>query len=467
MNYNCELCNFNCVNKADIFRHCKTKKHLENFNPEQQTLLLKVMEYIDNDSIDGKDGIRINSAGGTGKTFVISSIMKYKTECIALGPTHQSVNMLLNQEFKAKTFHSYFGWSLDIDENNNEINIWIPPIITDKTIFVLDEISMMNKAQYSLFKHYIYGKFKYIMMGDKCQIPPWDNVKDDILPKDVPLIKNNISDLSLAFQFKCHEISLVKNMRTKNIVLNELLYNMRNSVLNNKEIFLENNYKLNYEFVKKNINRNYIFLAHEKKYVQKFNTEIRNYLFPNEIDSQLCVGDKITLSSFSKCLDLQNYKNNKIKFLQSGSRFTISYFTNTIIRVPINILENSEFIEFEAYEIHLDNQYQITTLKRDHDETFNKWYKDNCNLIKKIKSTKLLPLTDLEISNMKKKYYKLLRCKKDLNVKWTFSFASTINKAQGASYDLVFVFNHGTKYFRNKYKYTACSRVINELKIFS
>ena len=269
MTFECELCKYNCVNKADIFRHCKTNKHLENFNPEQQTLLLKVIEYINNDSINEIDGIRINSAGGTGKTFVISNIMKYITESIALGPTHQSVNMLLKQNFNAITFHKYFGWKLDIDENNNEINVWKPPHIKKGTIFVLDEISMMNRAQFSLFKHYIYGKFKYIMMGDKCQIPPWDNVKDDTLPEDVPLIKNYMINLSLAFQFKCQEIKLIKNMRTKDILLNELLYNMRNSVLNNKEIVLENNWKINYEFVKKNINRNYIFLAHEKKYVEK------------------------------------------------------------------------------------------------------------------------------------------------------------------------------------------------------
>lgn len=467
--FECVLCEYECKNKADIFRHTETKKHLIHFNTEQQELLLQIIKYMESPNVDGKDGIRINSAGGTGKTFTVSSIMKYITNCKALGPTHQSVSMLRKQNFEAETFHKFFGWGQVIDENNKEINVWNPPTIPKNTIFVFDEISMMTRAQYSLFKHFIYGKFKYIMMGDKCQIPPFENKDDDILPDDVPLIKNTLCDLSLSFQFKCVELNLVKNMRTKNPKLNEILYNMRNNVLNNKSIHLVNNWKLDYETVKQNINRDYIFIAHQNSFVDKFNTDIRNYLFPDSKNSQLQVGDKISLKTFSIAINKHN--NNSLfrtTFLQSGSRFTISYFEDSSINVPENILEeNGEVIDFKAYEIELDNKYIIRTLDRDYKESFNKWYKDNCNTIKKIKSTKLLPLTEKELSDIKKKYYKLLRKYRDLNIEWNFSFASTINKAQGASYDLVFVYNFGTKFFNNKCKYTACSRVASDLKIFS
>ena len=464
--FECNLCEYSCRNRADIFRHCQTKKHLAHFNDEQQKLLLKVIDFID-EKVEIK-GIRVNSAGGTGKTFVISSLMKYIPECVALGPTHQSVNMLQKQRFKARTFHSYFGWGKEVNENNIEINIWNPPKIQENTIFVLDEISMMTKAQYSLFKHFIYGKFKFIMMGDKCQIPPFENKQDDILPKNIELIKNRYSNLSLSFQFECFEMSLVKNMRLKNLNLNEQLFTMRNDVLNNRPVFLQNNWKLDYELVKKNINRDYIFIAHQTDYVDKFNNDIRNYLFPENIGSQLCIGDKITLKTFSKATE-KNVDEilHKKCYLQGGTRFTISYFEETTIKVPENILLQDEFIEFKSYKIELNDQYIINTLHRDDKYILENWYKDNCKIIKRIKSTKLVPLTDQEVVEMKKKYYKLLRFYKDKNIEWSFSFASTINKAQGASFDLVFVYNFGTQYFSNKHKYTACSRVINDLKIFN
>ena len=207
--FDCNLCGYECKNKADIFRHLETTKHLAHFNPEQQNLLLQVIKYLQSDTVDGKDGIRINSAGGTGKTFTISSIMKFISECKALGPTHQSVNMLKKQDFNAETFHKFFGWGQDIDDNNKEINVWNPPVISKNTIFVFDEISMMTRAQFSLFKHYVYGKFKYIMMSDKCQIAPYENKEEDKLPDQVVLIKNTC-DISLAFQFKCVEVNLLK-----------------------------------------------------------------------------------------------------------------------------------------------------------------------------------------------------------------------------------------------------------------
>ena len=166
-------------------------------------------------------------------------------------------------------------------------------------------------------------------------------------------------------------------MRAKNIELNEKLYNMRNDVLNNKGVFLVNNWKLDYSLIKKNIHRDYIIIAHEKKYVDKFNIDIRNYLFPDSNFSQLQIGDKISLNTFS--IAINKFKNNslfKTTFLQSGSRFGITYFEDSIITVPENILElDGEEINFTAYEIELDNTYLIKTIGRDFKESFNTWYK--------------------------------------------------------------------------------------------
>ena len=374
---NCNHCNVNFNLKGDLFRHFKTKKHQENFNPEQQVLNLKLLEYVHNDDVEGKNGIRINSAGGTGKTYCVSTIMKHVNNAVCLGPTNQSVN-ILNKQFKgeAQTFHKFFGWETDIDENNKEISIWKVPKIIDGTIFVIDEISMMNQGQFSLFKHYIYDKFKFILMGDRYQLPPIESKTLDTLPLGVELVINKHQDLSLFFQFKCEEISLTQNMRTKDKELNFLISNMRDYVIKNKEINLENNWILDYEFVKQNINRDYIFIAHKNIDVDRFNKEIRAYLNPNS--GEIAIGDKIRLKKFYKGL---NKETRKTEFLGNGTRYTVQYFQSETKKL-FNIFDN-DFIEIDVYYIELNDDIVIYKVKDECLDIFENYKKYNCNLIKK------------------------------------------------------------------------------------
>ena len=76
------------------------------------------------------------------------------------------------------------------------------------------------------------------------------------------------------------------------------------------------------------------------------------------------------------------------------------------------------------------------------------------------------PKNQISLIEWKKQLYKNLRRNCAFHCEYDFGFASTINKAQGASFDVVFVYNTRNYHFGNKQKYTACSRVVNQLKIF-
>ena len=71
----CNICksNFEC----EIYKHFITDNHLNFFNNEQQQLIKTLVDYLESSNIKGLEGIRIDSAGGTGKTFTVSSIIKY------------------------------------------------------------------------------------------------------------------------------------------------------------------------------------------------------------------------------------------------------------------------------------------------------------------------------------------------------------------------------------------------------
>lgn len=466
--YDCSVCDVDFRLKLDLIRHFKTNKHNVNFNEQQQVLIKKLLEYLKSDSVNGEDGIRINSAGGTGKSFVVSTHTKYNEKVIALGPTHQAVS-ILNKMFygKAMTFHKYFGWSLEINKDNKEFSIWKIPKIPDGTVFIIDEISMMTRAHFSLFKHFIYGKYKYILMGDKYQLPPYENKIDDILPLDVKLIENKDKNLSLFFQFKCNEVQLIKNMRAKNLDLELYVSEIREKVKLDKPVVLQNNWKLDYSLLRQNINREYIFIALKKEDVLRLNLEIRNYLSPDA--GEIAIGDKIRLTKYTLAFDKNT--NKKIN-LVNGERYTITYFEKQTKKLRYTF-DDKEELSIDVWYIQLNDNLCIYKICDSSILKFKSYKLLNERLITKLKNTNInLPnkansKEKISLDSWKIILFKELRNKYSFLTTFDFGFASTVNKAQGASYDMVFIYNKKNFYFGNKHKYTACSRVINDLKIFN
>ncbi len=467
--YNCDICKtYNTKNKTDLYTHFLSPKHLSNFNKEQRFLIKNLINYIKDGTVSEKEGIRINSGGGTGKTFCVSSVLKHERNIICLAPTNQAVNILNQQGFEAQTFHSFFGWTQEIDENDNEISVWRGVKSHDEnSIFIIDEISMMSNDCYSLFDYYIKNKYKYILMGDKYQLPPINSKCN--LPTGVPLLLNK-EKYSLAFQFDCNEIELYKNMRTKNTKTLEEIEKIRLQIKNNENIELKNNLnKLDFDIFKNYILKNFIMLCQLNRHVDFFNKEIKKTLNPHS-NNEFDVGDKIiinkTVNASRKNCGLFFTMEHDSVLLNINSRHTIS-FINKPETKNVNFQINDKFYEkdFIFQKIELDNKYLVSVSVSTSKYKFNRWISFIRNEIKNMKN---FSNTSKFLFNKEKiDLFKILRCIENLNANMKLSFCSTVNKAQGSSYDTVFVYNNGNSFFKNEHKYTMVSRAVDELFVFN
>lgn len=475
--YRCEYCEISFSRLSDTLRHLKTDKHTARVykNIEQMDVAKSIIEYLESKSVKGVDGIRIDSAGGTGKTFTVTSIMKYCDKVVYLGPTHKSTNVLeqnvpkLHRKY-CTTFHSYFGWSQDVDENNKTIDHWEPVKIQEGTIFVLDEISMMSRSISSLFKHFIYDKHKFILMGDRQQLPPIESKLDPKLPENVEYLPNHNEQLSLMFSFPCVDLKLVTNVRAGHEELVSRIHTIRSLVCRNKYVYLDKNYKFTKDWFEdeNNAMSDYIILCFKNITKDYYNKLIRTYIKP-DAKEEFVKFDKVSLE---ETIFKYSEESNKKIMLQNGQRFTIS-----------NVLMNE--IQLGVYKI---KQYVLKTacgntlhrVASKSQREFEMYYKEKEHTIKinnriepcgKDCKKKHVCLTDekaKENRNIRKLAFRELRNQKSaINYKLAHCFSLTTHKAQGSSYDTVFIiaddFNNG--FNNNKLKYTAVSRAKKDLFI--
>ena len=138
-----------------------------------------------------------------------------------------------------------------------------------------------------------------------------------------------------------------------------------------------------------------------------------------------------------------------------------------------NILEGkkNEEIVFRCHNITINETYEIQTVIEEDLKKFTNWIKEQSNSIKQydggeIRERETESQREKRIKLEKIKFFYQLRDIKKTHCYWNFGFSSTINKAQGSSYDEVYVLNSKNPHFGNKQKYTAISRAKNVLKIF-
>lgn len=468
--------------------YCKLcEKHISDFqthiinnhlNEGQKNLAMKIIDYIENDSDNIIKGIRVNSAGGTGKTFVVSNILSKYPDVIYLTPTHCTKDVLIQTLPKklkedVHTIHHYIGWKKVIDEFGKEVSIWENKKIDPKTIFVFDEISMYDSFVSSLFKEFFYGKNKVILLGDKAQLPPIENKKDKVvLPENVKLIINNDKTLSYMFQFKCLDIYLTENVRAKQRKLLEYINNQRECVLsNNKEVILKKNYTFDINWFKENKFKDYVIICWRNDTKNYYNNLLHDYFSTD--DKEYCIGDKIIIEEY---IPRNITRSDPIS---NGSRFTI--LDVDLKEIIVNI-KDKEYI-LEQYSIHIegciihrisDNSLStfldyIETLKSNVDIEFpieKKPCANDCS--KKHKCKKKTPGTIIEerryiFKKIQNEYLKL-------HNKFSFVFATTCHKAQGSSCDNIFIniSDFESYHFKSndKLKYTAISRTKKQLYMF-
>jgi len=460
--YECLLCGSVFKQKTDTLNHFKTKKHLKHFNDEQIVLVKGILVYLYNDETKP---CLVNSAGGTGKTFVVSNTLSFVKNVIALGPTHQSVNVLKEHFKVSKTFHSFFGWEQDIDEFGNDISVWKKPYIQKGTIFVFDEISMMNDAMFSLYNHYIKGKYKVIFMGDKAQLPPINNSETEKLPIDVKLI-TSATRFSSFFNESCIIFNLKKNMRCKKENLNKFLNTLREATLNNEEYDLEDNKVLNEDFLIKIKNTDYIVLCGANKDVDYFNKKIKQILFPDNFEDEILVGDKCIVNTYYTKKLYTGYRFQIASFIKEEIKLEPFNFTDKIkLKVP---KQNNTSCVISIFKIITSCN---NTLIKVCDEDFNSYkrlYKADKKYIVSLKKEDFKrSINNIELKNIKCELQKEVKDKFSFHCYFKLNFATTVHKAQGRGFENVIVYNKFYHQQSSNNKYTACSRTKKNIYISS
>lgn len=196
-------------------------------NEEQQ----QVAEIFFNFLFNNESAIIIAGPGGTGKTFLVQHIIDkviptYNTTCELIGKspeyqtiyltatTHKAAEVLGSTlNYPVQTIHSLLGLRVANDiESGERILTSSSPNHIHNSIIIVDEASMLSNTLYEYIEQYTH-KCKIVFVGDDCQLAP-------INEQVCPVFTKNISTYSLT-----------KPMRNGgNVVLQELCSQLRDTV---------------------------------------------------------------------------------------------------------------------------------------------------------------------------------------------------------------------------------------------
>ena len=162
--------------------------------PEQ----VKIYDYFTSDNPKPNRIVVIRGAAGTGKSFVLSQIVKdYKGSVLVTATTHKAKNNLQTSiGVKAYTTHSALGFNMTRNGIEQYLSDIREPIEAD--LLIIDEMSMLPNKVY---QKAVNGSYKHILLvGDECQLSAI-GLKADIKP-DMEVIltqqmRQSISDQKL------------------------------------------------------------------------------------------------------------------------------------------------------------------------------------------------------------------------------------------------------------------------------
>ena len=424
-------------------------------NTEQQELSNQLKEYLKN----GTGFFGVYGAGGTGKTFTITSMfseMEIKDEDILfLGATNKVCKVLKddftekNKKFTIKTIDSFLNFKVKKDDNNKNIYSRKLPLKANipKTI-VIDECSMIsNDATTYLLKLKNYGT-KVILIGDEMQIPP---ITIDA-PRDVPRNKEGFK-ISLIFTHIEKHFTLTEQKRQNDKselfnLINGFRANMEkrmpydkiaNQKQNGKDILYFDDYNSK-EFRKELYGEDIITVAYKNLTCLSFNWLIGSTKTNNKgyKVSELNVGDKVFFDTYYRSDDTVFYTSEEV-FIKEREDNVLRTFEMDGVKVKYYV----NTLQVEDNEGDIEN----IDVSRSYKETVQKIYYRLTKLRKRTKK-EIDSLYDCKNPNYKKiGYLKSLISKSNTKyadfmlslAKLKKPYAITAHKAQGSTYDSVII----------------------------
>lgn len=459
-------------------------------NEGQAEAFLSLASYL-NDREDN-DIYVLKGWAGTGKTYTISKLIKFclsdkrhRSKSIAVtGPTNKSVRVIkqstgiIDKRISYSTIHKLLGLTEKITMDGKQEftpNRFEESNIEFIQILFIDEVSMLNDELFEeVIKH--RNRIKIICMGDPCQIPPVG--KPDCIPFT--------DDLHEIYKIKVVELKEVMRQKGDNPIISKSVI-IRNN-LHKSELPLDTVSDLNQsgEGIK------YLNLNLPEGR-EEFSSRLGQLLNSDEFEKN---PDLVRIIAWrNKTVDTMNLVARKKIYGEQASTSFILIGERMVANSPVFMRENivlttnEEFV-VEGYEKVLDEfRLQINDKPADPFSFSLYYYKASISYLndngvkirtkihilhedsrtEHAKILNLLKLKAIEKKGADKswiKYYNFMKRYADVN----HSYSSTSHKAQGSTYNHVFVLEDDIDMNwdvieRNRIKYTAFTRASQNLYI--
>lgn len=472
------------------------KKEEVIFTPSQKQAVDDLVGFIGQEWNERDYCHALSGAGGTGKTFVTKYVIdncKYSKSVIACAaPTHKACRVLSNAlgGMKVDTIQSLFGFRVDtnIDDFDPE-NPKFSPLGKIKLaegnyrILIIDESSMLNAK---LVK-YIMGfckrrHIKIVYVGDASQLPPVNESNSTAF-----IISTKTNHLT--------EIVRQENNNHIRVLLDILRNDIKNKTYkffeyisnpNNKSNYNENgcgytvcdksefDYLIEQSFNDKEFESNvdlYRVVAYTNAKVSYWNNYIRNNIVKGADKNIITSNDLIT--SYTTLVDefnsiiINNSEDYIIKNIVDFVDPIYGFKTFMVklqaihggkITIPLCIIDHSDKYTVQLYYKTLNNLIQQAKEATNSSSRSDKWSKYYSFKKRYLLATNLLNKNGKIIFS------------RDID----YGFAITSHRAQGSTYNTVFVDvndmvfdNHGRPYTNQdellRRLYVACSRPSSEL----
>lgn len=464
-----------------------------NFTKDQLNAYNELLEFINNDYNDNDYKRALVGPAGTGKTYLVKALIKncnYSYSSIGLSaPTHKACRVLNDSikisNIKINSLQSDLGLRPNFDVEKFDINN--PPFdpkgrikIEDYKVYIIDESSMINRGLKKLIEDICKtNKCKIIYIGDEYQLPPVNDTHSPAL-RGVRISKLN----QIVRQGDDNPVS-------------ELLPMLRYDIEHNTITFLnyisQNKSKFNSDFTKgyqvcnqfefehtiltyfsddkltKNVNYAKI-IAYTNPVVASWNKYIRQAIIKDCDKSILTQHDLILsyttlINQFNEAIiknseeyiikDIVNYSHPNYNLKGFLVRFIAIHGGN--VTTPIFVVDHTDKFTIQKY-IKLTSNFINSAKSANNKIRAQKWkeyfeFKESCLLLTNILKTDGTILYNRGLD---------------------YGFALTTHKAQGSTFDTVFVDVNDVVYDRlghirgdikqiNRTLYTACSRCKNKL----
>lgn len=444
-----------------IVRQDLCKYLQKNLNDEQKRIMNSILDYILSPHDSDCSGVLLNGSAGTGKTTTMSkiiyavSILCPKEDVCVNAPTHKAIKVLekkcdnVGKNIYFGTTHHMLGLAVSYT-SDGKLKFKKVSNEQEYSLMIVDEVSMIEEELCNIILNSkAYAKTKLVFMGDVKQLPPVNTKEAYLFAKANDLKIQQMNLTQIVRQVAGNPIVKMTKMVADNI--NEkMLIRVSQDVVNGDGVITRGKDKLQniiqYWFSQPDAASNPDFvkiLAWTNKTVNECNVMARNILLGNPANPFIS-GDRI-IANEQIMIDGKVVADNSDEFNVVNCKIVKKKKAVPFINKIITI----EFYKIKTNELSED-LYVITKNSKDLYEKYLEDVKQYC----------------IRQHNQKDwmYYYSMKNWTANIN----YSYATTVHKSQGSTYENVIVIMDDIDKNRNIYElnklcYTAYTRARKKL----